>query len=312
MNPLTVTTIDTGLNDQDHLGAAYLLHCGDHAAFIDCGTALALPRMLAALHSEDLSVQQVDYVIPTHVHLDHAGGAGALMQQLPNAQLIIHPYGARHMTDPRKLIAGATAVYGEDAMRAHFGDILPVDARRVIEAVDQQVITLGDCRLRLLDTPGHARHHLCIVAERERAIFTGDTFGLSYRSFDGGDRPFIFPATTPVQFDPEALHQSIDRLVAEQPECYYLTHYGKIAGDPRLAADLHRRVDGLVAIAEAAGPATDQRLAQLSVAVRDYLIDEAREHGCPLSPEQAGELMAMDIELDSQGLEVWLQRREAA
>lgn len=312
MSELRITTIDTRLSDRDHLGAAYLLQCDGRAAFVDCGTALAVPRLLAALDQAGLERDQVDYVIPTHVHLDHAGGAGTLMQALPTARLVIHPYGARHMIDPSKLIGGATAVYGEDAMRAHFGDILPVDAERVSEAEDRQRLTVGGCELCLLDTPGHARHHLCVVAERERAIFTGDTFGLSYRAFDCDGRPFLFPATTPVQFDPDALHRSIDRLVAEQPTHYYLTHYGQIPAGADSAQDLHRRIDGLVAIAEAAGPADDQRLERIRVALNRYLLAELHEHGCSLSDDRVNQLMAMDIELDSQGLEVWLRRREAS
>jgi glyoxylase-like metal-dependent hydrolase (beta-lactamase superfamily II) len=312
-SPLDIVTIDTGLNGNDHLAAAFLLWSGDHAAFIDCGTALAVPHMLSALEQHGLAPEQVDYLIATHIHLDHAGGAGALMRHLPNARLIVHPRGSRHLIDPSKLIAGATAVYGAETMAANFGDILPVDPERLDEAADQQVIDLDGRRLRLLDTPGHARHHLCVIDERSRSIFTGDTFGASYRCFDTHQGAFIFPATTPVQFDPPALHQSMDRLIAERPQRWYLTHYGEVGATPKLAADLHRRVDGLVAIAESVGGRQEPgqgRVQRLNQAMQDYLIDELRAHGCTLPSERIIEKMTMDLELNAQGLEVWLQRRD--
>jgi glyoxylase-like metal-dependent hydrolase (beta-lactamase superfamily II) len=306
-----IVTIDTGLNGKDDLAAAFLLWSGDHAAFIDCGTSLAVPRMLAALDRQGFAPNQVDYLIATHIHLDHAGGAGALMRHLPNARLIVHPLGSRHLLDPAKLIAGATAVYGTRTMAANFGDILPVDPERLDEATDQQVIDLNGRRLRLLDTPGHARHHLCVIDEQSRSIFTGDTFGASYRCFDTDQGAFIFPATTPVQFDPPALHHSMDRLIAERPLRWYLTHYGVVDATPKLAADLHRRVDGLVAIAESVGSNNRQgREQRLFQAMQDYLIDELRAHGCSLPSGRIIELMTMDLELNAQGLEVWLQRRE--
>jgi len=307
-----IITIDTGLNGNDELAAAFLLWSGDHAAFIDCGTALAVPLMLAALERQGLAPEQVDYLIATHIHLDHAGGAGALLRHLPNARLIVHPMGSRHLIDPSKLIAGATAVYGAETMAANFGEILPVDPERLDEATDQQVIDLNGRRLRLLDTPGHARHHLCVIDEQSRSIFTGDTFGASYRCFDTDQGAFIFPATTPVQFDPPALHQSMDRLIAEQPRRWYLTHYGAVDASPKLAADLHRRVDGLVAIAESVGSELQGREKRLFQAMQDYLIAELRAHGCRLPTERIIELMTMDLELNAQGLEVWLQRRKTA
>ncbi|HBN54507.1 MAG TPA: MBL fold metallo-hydrolase, partial [Stenotrophomonas sp.] len=156
-----IHVIDTAFQ-RDHFDAAYLLASGGRGAFIDCGTSHALPRLLAAVESAGLGVDAIDWLILTHVHLDHAGGAGALMQRLPNARLLVHPRGAPHMTDPARLVAGATAVYGEEEMARSYGDIVPVAAERVVVAGDGHRLSLGGRELLCIDTPGHARHHLCV------------------------------------------------------------------------------------------------------------------------------------------------------
>ena len=303
-----ITTIDTAYQ-RPELAASHLLVQDSRAAFIDVGTALAVPRLLKALEDKHIPAKNVDYVIVTHVHLDHAGGAGALLRHLPHARLVVHPRGARHMIDPSRLIAGATAVYGKAIMQSRFGEILPVAADRVIEAGDEFTLSVANRPLRFVDTPGHARHHFCVADETSRGIFTGDTFGLAYPQFRTARGAFIFPTTTPVQFDPDALHASIDRLLASGPARLYLTHYGVVEDVARLGADLHRRIDALVALAlntDGDGEARHRRLVR---DLQDYFLGELAAHGVSLSNTKSMELMAMDLELNAQGLIVWLDRR---
>ena len=202
-------------------------------------------------------------MIVTHVHLDHAAGAGALLARLPAARLVVHPRGARHMIDPSKLLAGAAEVYGGmEAIRALYGDVLPAPADRVIEAPEGTLVDLGGRTLRILDTPGHARHHFVVHDAATRGFFTGDTFGISYREFDDADGPFMYPTTTPVQFDPPALRSSVERMLAERPERMYLTHFGMIEGRiPEAAAAMLDAVDGHVAVARAAPPGPGRQAA---------------------------------------------------
>jgi len=167
-----------------------------------------LPRALEALRILGLSPANVAYVFLTHVHLDHAGGAGAMMQAFPEARLVVHPRGARHMADPTKLFAAVQAVYGAEEAYHLYGDLLPVAADRILEAGDGFSFNLGNRTLVCLDTPGHARHHLCLLDTRSGCLFTGDIFGLSFRELDVGRRPSVIPTTTPTQFEPEAMHQS--------------------------------------------------------------------------------------------------------
>lgn len=303
-----ITTIDTGFKRRG-LVAAHLLEENGRAAFIDVSVAPSLPILLAALDDIGVDRDAVDWIFLTHVHLDHAGAAGVLMRELPRARLVVHPRGVRHMVDPSQLIAGATAVYGHEAMRAEFGDIVPVDAGRIVEAPDMTRIDLNGRELLLLDTPGHAKHHYCIWDERSRGFFAGDTFGLSYREFDNARGAFVFPTTTPVQFDPAALHASIDRLMSYAPERMYLAHFGCVTDVARLADDMHRQIDALASMALAVADSGHQRHEQLVAGVTAQLLRALQEHGSDVTRERALQLMALDIDFNAQGLGSWLDYR---
>jgi glyoxylase-like metal-dependent hydrolase (beta-lactamase superfamily II) len=301
-----ITAIDTGFV-RPFFDASHLVVERGRAAFVDVGTGFSVPGLLAILEAKGLAPEAVDYVIVTHVHLDHAGGAGHIMRRLPAARLVVHPRGARHMIDPTKLWAGASAVYGDAAMRRNYGELVPVDKERVIEAPDGFTLELGGRPLLFLDTPGHARHHFCVWDEASRAFFTGDTFGLSYREFTSERGAFILPTTTPVQFEPEALVASIDRLLSYGPRAMYLTHYSRVAEVERLADRLKAEVGELVALGRAEDGKPD-RAARLRKGVAALFLGWVKDHGSPLSPERALDLLAMDVELNSQGLEAWLDR----
>lgn len=275
-------------------------------ALIDTGSNDSLPHVLAALEAIGRNVADVDYLILTHIHLDHAGGAGSMMGVFPNARLVVHPRGARHMADPSKLIEGATAVYGADEIRRLYGEVLPVDASRIIEATHELTLDLAGRELLCLDTPGHARHHICIYDARSAAFFTGDTFGLSYRELDVDGRQFIFPTTTPVQFDPVAMHASIDLMMSYQPSAMYLTHFSQVLDVAAQAAQLHRLIDAHLEIARRERAAGDDRYARIRAGIVALLLDEARRFGCTLPEEDILDVFATDLDLNAQGLVVWL------
>jgi glyoxylase-like metal-dependent hydrolase (beta-lactamase superfamily II) len=306
-----ITTIDASYV-RPGIAAMHMMVENGRAAFFDTGTTLSLPRVVEVMRAKGLVPESVDYVVPTHVHLDHAGGAGAMMQRFPRAQLVIHPRGAPHMTDPGKLVAGTVAVYGEEKTRALYGDIIPVPADRVLIADDGFELDFQGRLLEFVDTPGHARHHFCVIDRRHRGIFSGDTLGISYRVFDTARGPFLFPTTTPVQFEPEALHASIDRLMATDPQTLSLTHFGPVAASPRMIDDLHRHLREFVRIGLAAeNMDADDREQALTTQVADYLFLQAREHGCRLSDREIRAHLAMDAKLNAQGIHIWLQRRSA-
>jgi glyoxylase-like metal-dependent hydrolase (beta-lactamase superfamily II) len=304
-----IHTLDTGFH-RPQFDAAYLLVDGGRAAFIDCGLNSSVPRLLAALAQAGLGVEAVDWLILTHVHLDHAGGAGELLAALPSAKLLVHPRGARHMIDPTALVAGATAVYGAEEVRRTYGTLRPVDPARVVEAADGFVVQVGARRLTCLDAPGHARHHIVIHDAAARAFFTGDSFGLSYRELDGPTGPFILPTTTPVQLEPEALKASIARMLSYSPQAMYLTHYGRVEGVERLAAELALQIDAMVAIARRHAPLpAAQRHAALTRDLATLYATRASELGTHRPVGEVMALLGIDIELNAQGLGVWLGRQ---
>lgn len=304
-----ITVIDTAFQ-RPGFAASYLLVENGRAAYIDTGHNAAVPTLLTALDETGLRVEDVDYVIVTHVHLDHAGGAGLLFASMPNATFVVHPRGARHMVDPSKLMAGAAAVYGEEEVARTYGTLLPVPADRVLESHDGMTIDLAGRTLEFIDTPGHARHHHCVWDERTRGWFTGDTHGVSYRELIGDSGRFMFPTTTPVQFDPAAAHASLDRLAERDPAWLYLTHFGEVAYQPGCTASLHEQLDEMVAIARkhAEQSGDDRHSAVVEDLTRLYLAG-ARQAGIPLSDADLIDLLAMDLELNAQGLEVWLDQQ---
>ena len=304
-----ISAIDTGFF-RPRFDASHLIVENGRAAFVDVGTNYSVPRLLAALKQKGLGVGTVDWVLLTHVHLDHAGGAGALLRELPQARAVVHPRGVRHMVDPGQLIAGATAVYGAEEIERSYGTLVPIAAERIVTADDGHVVDLAGRELVCLDTPGHARHHFSVWDARSRAFFPGDTFGLSYREFDTANGAFILPTTTPVQFEPDALKASITRMLGYQPQQMFLTHYSRVTEVERLARDLFAQIDAMVDIARAhAGD--EERHARIMDALAELYVARARAHGCTHPPAHVRELLAMDIELNAQGLEVWLDKRKA-
>lgn len=300
---MTITVIDTGFV-RPRFDASFLIVENGRAAFIETGPNSAVPRLLAALEAQGLDRDAVDYVIPTHVHLDHAGGAGLLMQNLPHAKLVIHPRGARHMIDPSVLMAGVRAVYGDEVAARDYGELVPIPAERVITTSDGMVIELAGRPLRFADTPGHARHHHCIWDEATRGWFTGDTFGIVYPEL----QPYIVPACAPVQFDQEDLHKSVTRLLAQQPEWMYLTHYGAVRDAEKLAVQYLAQVDAMADAARSLAGAPG-RHDQLKRAFGDIYIAELRRSGSTESENFLRDILATDIELNAQGLGTWLDRK---
>jgi len=313
MGPVTdydfgISAVDSGFG-RPFLDAIHLIVEGGRAAIIDSGTNASVPRVLQALAEKGVAPRQVDFVILTHIHLDHAGGAGALIAALPNARLTAHPRGARHMIDPLRLVAGTMAVYGEEETRRMYGTIVPVPKDRVVETPHGTTLRLAGRELLFLDTPGHARHHVCIVDRKSGHIFAGDTFGLSYRELDCDGRQFVFPTTTPVQFDPAALHRSLEVLLDFNPGAIYVTHYSQVRDVPRLAADLHRLIDAHVDLALREKGAGIERQRRLADGVTEILLDEARRHHWRIAHDELLNVFAMDIELNAQGLGSWLDMK---
>jgi len=307
--PAGIHCLDTHYH-RPRLAACYLVREGDQAALIDTGVGRTVPLVLELLQRLGMRREQVRYVIPTHVHLDHAAASGELMRLFPRARLLVHPAGARHLIDPTRLIASATAVYGEEKFRHDFGEILPVPAERVIAAEDGLTVELNGRPLRCLDTPGHARHHLCVYDQKSRGLFTGDTFGICYPELTGPAGPFALLPTTPVQFDPAAWRASLERLLGLAPERLFLTHFGEIMEPPRIANQLHAWLDVSECLCEPLDAATP--VEEIRQQLREIYRERIEAARLPLPTDQVLELLTLDLNLNAQGLAVWLSNRQVA
>ena len=295
-------TIDCHYAGLERVAASYLLIEGGEAAFIETNTTHALPHLLDALRAHDLSPEQVRYVIITHVHLDHAGGASALMRACPNATLLAHPRAAPHAIDPSRLVHSARAVYGEQMFGRLYGEIGPIDADRVRIMDDGEVLDWGARSLRFLHTRGHANHHMVVVDSGTRTVFTGDAFGIAYPALQG-DGLWVFPSSSPTDFDADAAIDSVKRIAALDVDRACLTHFGSVEA-------LDDAADQLIAVLQDYGAwvrdADDSGLdgADLDAHLRTrvearFEADRAR-YGAGADVVQG--LLGVDVDLNAQGL----------
>ncbi|MCS6983681.1 MAG: MBL fold metallo-hydrolase [Leptospiraceae bacterium] len=220
--------------------AAFLLGYKDEYAFIENNTTHALPYLLKALEERGVGKEQVKYIIITHVHLDHAGATGHLAQTFPLAKVVAHPRAARHVIDPSRLIQSARQVYGDELFDKLYGQILPVPPDRVLIPEDRSMLYLGGVALRFFYTRGHANHHFVIFDEADQTVYTGDSFGIGYPLLQKGSFPFIYPSTTPTDFDPEEAHKSYDLIADLKPRRVMLTHFGEWVDVEFGRKELHR------------------------------------------------------------------------
>jgi len=299
-----VVAIDSGMV-RPQMAACYLLETDTAVAVVETGNNDSAARILKVLTSRERQPEEVSHVIVTHVHLDHAGGAGKLMQKLPNARLVVHPRGVRHMTDPSRLESSARAVYGDEKFDEMYGKLSPVPGDRVLVMEDGDSLSIGKRQLSFIDTPGHARHHFCVWDEQTDGWFTGDTFGISYRELDTANGPFIFPTSTPIQFDPPALVSSVRRMMEKKPANMYLTHFGRVRDVERLSEELIQGVEYFAALGERFDGGRN-RQEEIEEAMMEWLMERARGHGVACSDDTLREIFMGDVVLNTQGIEFWL------
>lgn len=308
--PHRISAVDTGYI-RPQMTASHLLIEQGRAAFVDTGPNSAVPELLAALEHRQLASDAVDFVFLTHVHLDHAGGAGELMAALPNATAVLHPRGARHMADPSRLETGTRAVYGDTSFERMYGSLRPIPGNRIRTVADEEVIDWCGRPLRFMHTEGHARHHYCILDEAHGLIFSGDSFGLSYREFDSDAGEFILPSTTPVQFDPDAALATVDRLMSHEPRAIFLTHFSRVTDLARLAEELKEDIRVYSDLARRAARADTPERA-LREDLRAWLFRRLDAHGVAEDTRWRDSILENDLTLNTQGLLVWLERANGA
>lgn len=291
---------------RDEFDAVHLVVENGRVAVIDTSTRYAVPRIVEALHALGLSEASVDWIMLTHVHLDHAGGAGALMRICPNARLTVHPRGARHMIDPSKLWTAVCDVYGVEMATREYGALEPIPAERILETAEGASVSLSGRVFEFWDSPGHARHHVYIRDTKTGAFFTGDTFGISYRDFDTEQGAFVFVTSSPSQFNPDEFKASVRRLMAARPPAVYLTHYAQIRDVERHGQELLDQTDQYTAIALAHKTEGDNRARRIREGLTALMLRGLKAHGVTLTDAQCLEVLDLDLQLNSDGLVCWL------
>jgi glyoxylase-like metal-dependent hydrolase (beta-lactamase superfamily II) len=223
-----ITAIDTFYAGQERYTAAYLLDARE-PAIVETGPTTSLEHVAAGLDRLGIGPRDLAHVVVTHIHLDHAGGVGALSERYPAATIWVHERGAPHLADPTRLVASATTVYGRQRMRTLFGRVDPVAAQRIRSLADGDLIDLGDRSLTAAATPGHAKHQVALVDSATGAVFTGDALGIH-----PPDVPILRPATPPPDYDLELAIDSIERIRALAGELLLFSHFGPVGEVDRI------------------------------------------------------------------------------
>ena len=284
--------------------AIHFINQNNKLLIIDTATNHSAKRFLNALQAMNISPEFVEWIILTHVHLDHAGGAGLLMKMCPNARLAVHSRGARHMINPEKLWASVVSVYGKEEAEKQYGKLIPVDENRVVVVGEGEVISFQDRRLQIFDAPGHANHHIIIFDEESKSFFTGDAFGIAYPELTNEDGEFIFISSTPTQFEPVKFNITIKKIMEQKPQSCFLTHFSKIINIEKNGYELLKQLDEYVTISQQSRTCDSQQ-DQIREKLFELLYKKLEKTNLSISRREFGNLLSLDLSLNAQGLEYW-------
>ena len=246
-----IQAVDTVMCGREQVTSAYLVEARE-PALIETGPTTSVPAVLEGLSRLGIGSEDLAHIIVTHIHLDHAGGAGALAPHFPGATVWVHERGAPHLADPTKLMASATRVYGAQRLQELFGTVEPVPGDRLRSLSDQDAVSLGDRNITALYTPGHAGHHVCLADDRTGGVFVGDALGVFLP-----DVRILRPATPPPEFDLELAVKSIRKVAAREPPLLLFSHFGPAREVAHLCSLAVRRVEKWAAVVEEALRETD-------------------------------------------------------
>ena len=233
--PYGVLTLDTHHMGRTHVVASYVLF-GDEPAIVDPGPASTLPQIEAGLAQHDMSLADIKHVVLTHIHLDHAGATGGIVERNPSVQVHVHTRGASHLIDPSRLLNSAAQLYG-DQMDALWGRTVPVPQAAITTLTGGERLNLGGRTLQAYDSPGHAKHHLVWHDDESGAAFVGDNVGVRLPLLH-----FARPATPPPDVDLEAWLGTLDMILGLKPRWLMLTHFGGFNDVDFHVADFRKRL----------------------------------------------------------------------
>jgi len=302
-----LSAIDTVMTGRFLVTSAYLLDAVE-PALVETGPSTSAEHVERGLAQLGMGPGDLAHVIVTHIHLDHAGGAGTIARRYPNARLWVHERGAPHLADPTKLVASTARTYGEDRMRRFFGVVEPVPAERLTAISDGDRIPLGDRDLSVFATPGHASHHVCLEDSRTGAVFAGDALGVHLP-----DVGVLRPATPPPEFDIELAVESIERIRDHARTMLLLSHFGPVEETDALCDLAIRRIRGWGNAVREALRTTDDIEEIAAILERRGAAEYLEDSGEPIDMERYDGLSS--IKMNAAGLaRYWRKRaeREAA
>jgi len=300
-----ITAIDTFMGGRTRYTAAYFLDAAE-PTLVETGPGTSVEPVASALDHLGIEPRALAHIVLTHIHLDHAGGVGQLAQRFPSARVWVHERGAPHLVDPSRLVASTARVWGEREMRELFGPAEPVDDERVRPLRDADVIRMGDRELEVLDTPGHASHHVALVDSRTGAAFTGDALGIHVP-----DLPVLRPATPPPEFDLERYVTSIERIRGAARSILLFAHFGPLSEVDATCDLATRRVRDWASVVELALRETedpDELAARLETAALDD-IQTGAEANLDLEMLEDRLRLLSSIRMNAQGLARYWQKR---
>jgi glyoxylase-like metal-dependent hydrolase (beta-lactamase superfamily II) len=216
----SITTLDNNWMGHPRSIAAALLESDGHRAIVDPGPGSTLETLRQQLQAHGLSVRDLDAILLTHIHLDHAGASGALVRDNPRLPVYVHKNGAPHMADPSKLLASAQRLWPNE-LQLLFGETLPVPAENLHILEGGETLTLGSRKLEVVYTPGHASHHVSYFDHKDGVAFVGDTTGVRIEG-----QSYVMPATPPPDIDLGIWNTSLAAILERNPSRLYLTHFG--------------------------------------------------------------------------------------
>ena len=231
--------------------SAYLVEA-DEPALVETGPTTSVPAVLNGLSALGIGAADLAHIIVTHIHLDHAGGAGALAPHFPGATVWVHERGAPHLADPGKLVASAARIYGEEALRELFGPVEPIPQERLRSLTDGDTVALGNRSIEAIYTPGHASHHVCLLDDATQSMFVGDALGVFLP-----DVRILRPATPPPEFDLELAVESIERVAERRPSRLLFSHFGPAEEVTVICRLATQRIEGWAEIVDQALTKTD-------------------------------------------------------
>lgn len=298
--------------NMDERTGCYVLE-SEQLTIIETSASPSIPYLLEGLRKLNLDPKDIEYIIVTHIHLDHSGGAGLLLKECPNAKVLVHPRGERHLSNPSRLMAGAKAVYGDDFDRL-FDPILPIPEDRLQSMEDGDSLKIGDRTLTFYDTPGHAKHHFSIHDSKSNGIFVGDTIGVYYQLLEAEGISLCLPSTSPNQFDPETTIESKNRIKDLEVDRIYFGHYGMHTVPDRVYNQLEEWMpifmeSGRKGFRNADDESFENITAAIAIELKKHVFNYLRDQGVN-KEHNVFQILDLDLDVCAMGITDYLIKRK--